>query len=103
MLATSSSAASLLVLFNASKSLAGVFEFAALLATCATLWLYLAICIAALRRRIAVPAALVGLPFTLFAFWGAGWPATGLSIVLMLAGLPLYLLRPRERLAEQPA
>lgn len=95
MLAISSTAASLLVLFNASKSLAGVFEFAALLTTCASLWLYLAICVAALKCRVAVPAALIGVPFTLFAFWGAGWEATGLSIALMLVALPLYALRPR--------
>ncbi len=96
VLAISSSAASLLVLFNASKSLAGVFEFAALLTTCASLWLYLAICVSALMRRIAVAAALIGVPFTLFAFWGAGWQASGLSIVLMLAAVPVYWLRGRE-------
>lgn len=95
MLAVSSIAASLLVLFNASKSLAGVFEFAALLTTCASLWLYLAVCVAALMRRVAVAAALIGVPFTLFAFWGAGWEASGLSVVLMLAAVPVYWLRGR--------
>jgi APA family basic amino acid/polyamine antiporter len=87
--------ASLLVLFNASKSLAGVFAFAALLTTCASLWLYLAICVAALVRRVAVPAAAVGLGFALFAFWGAGTQASGLSLLLMLTALPVYWLRPR--------
>jgi APA family basic amino acid/polyamine antiporter len=94
MLVLSSGAASLLVLSNASASLAGVFEFAALLTTCACLWLYLAVCVAALRRRVAVAAAAIGLPFTLFAFWGAGWQASGLSLLLMLCAVPLYLGRP---------
>ena len=103
MLSISSGAASLLVMFNASKSLAGVFQFAAVLTTCASLWLYFAICLAALKHRVAVPAAVIGLPFTLFAFWGAGAVATGLSVALMLMAVPLYLLRPRPALAEQPA
>jgi basic amino acid/polyamine antiporter, APA family len=103
VLVVSSALASLLVLFNASKSLAGVFAFAALLTTCATLWLYVAICISALMRRVAVGAASIGLPFALFAFWGAGYEASGLSLLLMLTGIPVYLLRSRGALAEQPA
>lgn len=96
VLVVASTLASLLVLFNASKSLAGVFAFAALLTTCASLWLYLAICVSALIRRVAVPAAAVGLGFALFAFWGAGAGAAGLSLLLMLTALPVYWLRPRR-------
>jgi APA family basic amino acid/polyamine antiporter len=103
VLVVSSALASLLVLFNASKSLGGVFEFAALLTTCATLWLYVAICISALMRRVAMLAASIGLPFAFFAFWGAGYEASGLSLLLMLTGIPVYLLRSRGALAEQPA
>jgi APA family basic amino acid/polyamine antiporter len=95
VLVAASALASLLVLFNASKSLAGVFAFAALLTTCASLWLYLAICVAALIRRVAVAAAAIGLAFALFAFWGAGAEASGLSLLLMLTALPVYWLRPR--------
>jgi APA family basic amino acid/polyamine antiporter len=95
VLVAASTLASALVWFNASKTLAGLFAFAALLTTCASLWLYLAICIAALLRRVAVPAAAVGLGFALFAFWGAGVKASGLSLVLMLTALPVYWLRPR--------
>ena len=47
VLVVSSTLASALVLFNATKSLSGVFSAAMLLSTCATLWLYLAICVAA--------------------------------------------------------
>lgn len=103
VLVISSALASLLVLSNASKSLGGVFEFAALLTTCASLWLYLAICVAALMRRVAMAAASIGLPFALFAFWGAGYEASGLSLLLMLTGIPVYLLRSRSAPAEQPA
>jgi APA family basic amino acid/polyamine antiporter len=95
VLIVASTLASLLVLFNSSKSLAGVFAFAALLTTCASLWLYLSICVAALIRRVALPAAAVGLCFSLFAFWGAGVEASGLSLLLMLTALPVYWLRPR--------
>lgn len=91
----SSILASLLVLANASKSLAGVFEFAALLTTCSSLWLYLAITTAAILRRQAVAISSLGLAFSLLAMWGAGWEASGLSLLLMLTGLPLYWLRGR--------
>ena len=91
----SSVLASLLVLANASKSLAGVFEFAALLTTCSSLWLYLAITAAAILRRQAVAISSLGLAFSLLAMWGAGWEASGLSLLLMLTGLPLYWLRGR--------
>ena len=103
VLILSSALASALVLSNASPTLDGVFTFAALLSTCASLWLYLAICVAALLRRVAVVTALIGLPFALFAFWGAGYTASGLSLLLMLTGVPVYLLRSRRALAEQPA
>ena len=103
VLLVSSGLATVLILCTASPTLGGVFQFMAILASCATLWLYLAICIAALVRRIAMPAAAIGLVFSLFAFWGAGWQASGLSVVLMLTAIPLYFLRPRARLAEQPA
>ena len=96
VLIVASTLASLLVWFNSSKSLSGVFAFAALLTTCASLWLYLAICVAALIRRVAMAAAAIGTGFALFAFWGAGAQASGLSLVLMLTALPVYWLRPRS-------
>ena len=81
---------SLLVLANSSQSMAGLFSFMALLTTSVTLWLYLACAAVAIKRRIAVPFALLGLAFGVWSLWGAGLDASGLSIVLMLAGLPLY-------------
>jgi len=93
VLVISSTFASLLVYANSSKSMSGVFEFAAQLTTCATLWLYAAACVAALMRRVAVVPSLIGLPFTFWAFWGAGRDASLLSIALMLSALPVYALR----------
>jgi len=95
VLLLSSGLASVLVLTTSSPTLGGVFQLIAVLTTCATLWLYVAVCVAALIRRIAVPAAAIGLAFSLFAFWGAGWYASGLSLVLMLTAVPLYLMRGR--------
>jgi APA family basic amino acid/polyamine antiporter len=103
VLIVSSALATVLILCTTSPTLGGVFQFMAILASCATLWLYLAVCVAALVRRIAIPAAAIGLAFSLFAFWGAGWQAAGLSVVLMLSAIPLYFLRPKAILAEQPA
>lgn len=101
VLLLSSGLASVLILSTSSPTLGGIFQFLALLTTCATLWFYLAICTAALRRGVAVPAALVGTGFALFALWGAGWQTVGLSLLLMLSAVPLYLLRPRG-LAQHP-
>jgi APA family basic amino acid/polyamine antiporter len=100
VLVLASALSSILILTTASPTLGGVFEFMAIMATCASLWLYLAICVAALRRRVAMPAAAIGLAFSLYAFVGAGEKAFLLSFVLMLTAVPLYFLRPR--LAEQP-
>lgn len=103
VLVVSSALGTVLILTTASPTLGGVFRFMAILASCATLWLYLAVCVAALVRRIAMPTAAIGLVFSLFAFWGAGWEAASLSVVLMLTAIPLYFLRPKVSLAEQPA
>lgn len=97
VLLLSSALASALVLVNASRSLGGMFTAAMLLSTCATLWLYVAILVAALARRVAVVTATGGLAFTAVAFWGAGAEAAGLSVVLMLTALPVYALRGAAR------
>ena len=93
--------ASLLVMSNASKSLGGIFTFAALLTTCTALWLYVAVCVAALIRRVAIPAAALGLPFTIWAMWGAGIAVSALSLALTLTALPLFFLR--DRVDDRPA
>ncbi|WBH15740.1 APC family permease [Sphingomonas radiodurans] len=103
VLLLSSGLASALILTTSSPTLGGVFQFLALLTTCACLWFYLAMCVAALRRRVAIPAALVGIGFALFAVWGAGWEASGLSLLLVASAVPLYLLRPRAVVKPQLA
>ena len=89
-LLVSSVLASLLVIVNASRSMASMFEFMALLSTSAALWLYLVAAAAAVKLRVAIPVALLGVAYALWTLWGAGIGASGLSLVLMAAGLPLY-------------
>lgn len=93
----SSILASLFVLMNASKSMQGLFEFLLLLATSATLWLYLACSLAAWKLGIARAFAVVGIAYSLWTLWGAGVEASALSLVLMLAGLPVWWWARRER------
>jgi APA family basic amino acid/polyamine antiporter len=89
-LLVSAVACSVLALMNSSRTLQGLFEFLLLLATSASLWFYLACALAAVRLNVARPVAMVGVVFALGTLWGAGIVASGLSLVLMLAGLPLY-------------
>ena len=44
-----------------------------------------------------MPLAVLGAVFALATLWGAGIVASGLSLVLMVAGLPLYLWARREQ------
>ncbi|HEY6816065.1 MAG TPA: amino acid permease [Croceibacterium sp.] len=89
-LIVSAVACSVLALINASGTLKALFEFLLLLATSASLWFYLAIAVAALRLGVSRPLAALGVVFALATLWGAGIGASGLSLVLMVAGLPLY-------------
>ncbi len=89
-LLTASVLGSLLIFANSAQSMGGLFTFMALLTTSVTLWLYLACAAVALKKRTAIPFAILGLLFGLWSLWGAGFEAAGWSIVLMLSGLPLY-------------
>jgi basic amino acid/polyamine antiporter, APA family len=89
-LLVSAMAASGLLIINSVGSLVAIFTWMALLSTSATLWLYLGCAAAALKRGVAQVAALLGGLYALWALWGAGVEASGLSLVLMIAGLPLY-------------
>ena len=99
-LVVSAAACSVLALLNASGTLKALFEFLLLLATSASLWFYLAVALAALRLGVSRPLAALGVVFALATLWGAGIVASGLSLVLMVAGLPLYWWARRS--AEQP-
>ena len=99
-LVVSSILASILVLANSSRSMSGLFTFMALLTTSVTLWLYLACAAVAIKRCRAIPFAVVGIIFGIWSLYGAGVEASGWSIVLMLAGLPLYWWTRREPVAS---
>jgi basic amino acid/polyamine antiporter, APA family len=89
-----------LIASNYTKGMTELFAFMALLATVATLVLYLVGALAALwlmRRRalggagIAV-LAILGVIYSLWAFYGAGREAAGWGGALLVSGIPVYLL-----------
>ncbi len=90
--------ASLLLVANSLEGLVALFTAMALLATSATLWLYVGFALASLRFRLAAPAAIIGLGYALWTLWGAGLVASGSSLLLMAAGLPFYWWARRGRL-----
>lgn len=93
--------ASVFVLANLGEGLKAMFEYLLLLSTSATLWLYLVCALAALRLNIARAAGSVGAVYAVWALWGAGPVASGLSLVLMLSGLPvLWWTRRRLRTSQ---
>ena len=78
------------VVLNSNNSTAEMFTFMAILSTSVTLWLYLSCAAAALRLRVAIPVALIGLAYSVWTLWGAGLNVSAMSLILMVAGLPLY-------------
>ena len=96
-LLVSAALCTVLAALNASRSLKGLFEFLLLLTTSASLWFYLACALAALRLNVARPVAALGVVFAVGTLWGAGIVPSMLSLVLMVAGLPLYWWARRER------
>ncbi|MCJ2180033.1 amino acid permease [Novosphingobium album (ex Hu et al. 2023)] len=83
--------ASLFAAMNTSRAMQALFEYLLLLSTSAALWLYLACALAALRLGVARIPALIGVLYSLWTLWGAGLAASGLSFVLMVLGLPIWL------------
>jgi APA family basic amino acid/polyamine antiporter len=84
-----------LVLFNTSKSTANLFMFVILLTTTATLVVYVVGAVAALKKRVSVPASIAiitAILFSLFAFYGAGLEANLWGLVLLIAGLAIRWL-----------
>ena len=96
---------SLLLLLNASKGTAGLFTFITLLASDAVLYLYGAATIAAAikdRRPTTTVAAIVGIGFVLFAFYGSGREAFTMSIGLVVSGVVVHLIKRRRRSSPRP-
>ncbi len=87
----SSAIATVCLLLNASKDMQGTYEFVLLLSTSAALWLYLACALAAWKMKVSRGFALIGAGYALWTLWGAGLDASGWSLVLMAAGVPIYL------------
>jgi APA family basic amino acid/polyamine antiporter len=82
----------ILILLNTSKTTAELFTFIILLATTATLFVYIVGALAALRTSPPVAAKLliaVSVLFSLFAFYGAGAEANLWGLVLLAIGLAL--------------
>ncbi len=79
-----------LVALNSAKSTGELFTFMATLSTSATLWLYLACVLAAVRLQVALPVAVLGLLYAVWTLWGAGPIVSAMSLILMVTGLPLY-------------
>jgi basic amino acid/polyamine antiporter, APA family len=90
--------ATLLIASNYSRSMASLFSFMILVTTVVTLVLYFACAASALslvaRRRIRapmlMPAAALGLAFTLWVAWGAGAEAWQWGALLLIVGIPVY-------------
>ena len=86
------SLAIVLVLLNSNRSTASLFTFVILLATSATLVLYVVGACAALKKRnsrLQTIIVLTGIGFALFAFYGAGMEANGWVLVLLFAGFAI--------------
>lgn len=69
-----------------------MLDFLLRLTTATAIWFYAGICVAALITRTRRAMAVAGLGFCAWVFYSAGVEAGGLSIVLLLAGLPLHWL-----------
>lgn len=86
----------LMLIANSLQGLVALFTAMALLSTSATLWLYVGCALAALRFRLVVPAAVIGLGYALWTLWGAGLVPSGASFLLMAGGFPFYAWARRE-------
>jgi basic amino acid/polyamine antiporter, APA family len=80
--------ASILLLSSVSAD-GGLLNFMLNLTSAASLIFYIGCCLAALRLRVAMGFAVVGIAFAMWALIGSG-SAAFLSIGLMAAALPLY-------------
>lgn len=81
---------------NAAKGTTQLFTFITLFSADAVLYLYSAAAIAAVikdRNPLTIIAAVVGLAFVLWAFYGSGLVAFLLSLALLVAGAVIYWLR----------
>jgi APA family basic amino acid/polyamine antiporter len=93
---TSAAIGFVLLGLNQSKGTTQLFTFITLLAADAVLYLYSAAAIAAAikdRKALTTLAAVIGLAFVLFAFYGSGLEAFLLSLALLVSGVVIFLIR----------
>jgi APA family basic amino acid/polyamine antiporter len=92
---------------NQTKGTTQLFTFISLLAADAVLYLYSAAAIAAAmkdRKPLTTIAAVIGLAFVVFAFYGSGLESFLLSLgLLAVGGLFFAVKKPRVRRAEAKA
>lgn len=97
----SSGLATLLVLVNYTRGLAGLFQFMVLVTTSTTIIFYIAGTLAAvkLERRQLIGSsrgflaiALAGLVYGFWAFYGAGLEASLWSVAMTAVGIPIYFI-----------
>ncbi len=95
--------ASLLVAFNYSRTLVDLFTFIILLSTLSTLIPYvfcsLAVWLLPGRPRLATGAAVASIAafvYSMFAIYGAGAETAFYGLLLILGGLPIYVVMRRE-------
>lgn len=69
-----------------------VLDFMLRLTTAASIWFYAGICLAALRTRTRIVAAVLGLAFCAWVLVSAGTEAVALSVLLIVIGIPLHFL-----------
>ncbi len=106
-----SSLSALLVIANFTKGLTELFGFMALLATVATLVLYLFAAISALRLMMTgqlrsglmLIVTLVGMIYALWTFYGAGTEATLWGLLLLMTAIPVWFGMRLSSLWSSPA
>jgi APA family basic amino acid/polyamine antiporter len=94
----SSTLSALLVAANYTKGLTELFAFMALLATVATLVLYLIAALSALRlmwtgqmqRGLMILVTLVGVAYSIWTFYGAGRDANLWGLLLLMTAIPVW-------------
>lgn len=106
----SSALLTLVVMMNYAKSMTELFTFVVLLSTTASLFMYFACALAALKLQrdgklryspaLFIIAAMAA-AYALWTIYGAGREAVSWGFVLLLAGLPVYFIMRRRRLTSQ--
>ncbi len=94
-----SSLLTIVVLMNYSRSMTELFAFVVLLSTTASLFMFLACSLAALKlqfkgelqaKSILLVAAILALLFSIWTIIGAGGEAVSWGLLLLVAGIPIY-------------